>query len=163
MKEDKDVDTVRYKNTIDSHDNSLTNNNNTSEEKNMKIKAREENKNIIDKLYDCGDELSIEDANLQLNNDFLNDINPQKEKIESESKLNINFNYENKNKGAQGEIVSNNINYERSAYILVYIQKNRNNKFVSENNLDIIPNYLKKRFENEKEDEKKAANKKKEI
>ena len=49
MKEDKDVDTVRYKNTIDSHDNSLTNNNNTSEEKNMKIKAREENKNIIDK------------------------------------------------------------------------------------------------------------------
>ena len=66
-----------------------------------------------------------------------------------------------KNKGAQGEIVSNNINYERSAYILVYIQKNRNNKFVSENNLDIIPNYLKKRFENEKEDEKNAANKKK--
>ena len=57
-----------------------------------------------------------------------------------------------KNKGAQGEIVSNNINYERSAYILVYIQKNRNNKFVSENNLDIIPNYLKKRFESEKQD-----------
>ena len=66
-----------------------------------------------------------------------------------------------KNKGNLGEIVSNNINYERSAYILVYIQKTKINKFVSENNLDIIPNYLKKRFENEKEDEKNAANKKK--
>ena len=66
-----------------------------------------------------------------------------------------------KNKGNLGEIVSNNINYERSAYILVYIQKAKINKFVSENSLDIIPNYLKKRFENEKEDEKNAANKKK--
>ena len=64
-------------------------------------------------------------------------------------------------KGNFGEIVSNYINYERSAYILVYIQKNKINKFVSENNLDIIPSYLKKRFENEKEDEKNAANKKK--
>ena len=53
------------------------------------------------------------------------------------------------------------MNYERSAYILVYIQKNKQNKFVCQNNLDIIPNYLKKRFENEKEDEKNAANKKK--
>ena len=44
MKEDKDVDTVRYKNTIDSHDNSLTNNNNTSEEKNMKINVYNLNK-----------------------------------------------------------------------------------------------------------------------
>ena len=66
-----------------------------------------------------------------------------------------------KNKGNQGEIVTNNINYERSAYILVYIQKSKINKFITENNLDIIPNYLKKRFENEKEDEKNAANKKK--
>ena len=66
-----------------------------------------------------------------------------------------------KNKGNQGEIVTNNINYERSAYILVYIQKIKINKFVSENNFDIIPSYLKKRFENEKEDEKNAANKKK--
>ena len=66
-----------------------------------------------------------------------------------------------KNRGAQGEIISNNMNYERSAYILVYIQKNKQNKFVCQNNLDIIPNYLKKRFENEKEDEKNAANKKK--
>ena len=66
-----------------------------------------------------------------------------------------------KNKGAQGEIVANNINYERSAYILVYIQKTKQNKFVCQNNLDIIPSNLKKRFENEKEDEKNAANKKK--
>ena len=66
-----------------------------------------------------------------------------------------------KNKGAQGEIVANNINYERSAYILVYIQKAKQNKFVCQNNLDIIPSNLKKRFENEKEDEKNAANKKK--
>ena len=66
-----------------------------------------------------------------------------------------------KNKGNQGEIVSNYINYERSAYILVYIQKVKINKFIYENNLEIIPNYLKKRFENEKEDEKNAANKKK--
>ena len=66
-----------------------------------------------------------------------------------------------KNKGALGEIVANNINYERSAYILVYIQKNKQNKYVCQNNLDIIPNYLQKRFENEKEDEKNAANKKK--
>ena len=66
-----------------------------------------------------------------------------------------------KNKGNQGEIVTNYINYERSAYILVYIQKSKVNKFLSENNMDIIPNYLIKRFENEKEDEKNAANKKK--
>ena len=66
-----------------------------------------------------------------------------------------------KNKGAQGEIVANNINYERSAYILVYIQKTKQNKYVCQNNLDIIPSFLKKRFENEKEDEKNAANKKK--
>ena len=66
-----------------------------------------------------------------------------------------------KNKGNQGEIVSSYINYERSAYILVYIQKVKINKFIYENNLEIIPNYLKKRFENEKEDEKNAANKKK--
>ena len=66
-----------------------------------------------------------------------------------------------KNKGALGEIVPNNINYERSAYILVYIQKTRQNKYICQNNFDIIPIYLKKRFENEKEDEKNAANKKK--
>ena len=54
MKDDKEDDTVRYKNTIDSHDNSQTNNNNNnndiSNEKNLRIKTREENKNIIDKL-----------------------------------------------------------------------------------------------------------------
>ena len=77
-------------------------------------------------------------------------------------KQNFGGNYEIfKNKGGLGEIVSNNINYERSAYILVYIQKTRQHKFVCQNNLDIIPSHLKKRFENEKEDEKNAANKKK--
>ena len=77
-------------------------------------------------------------------------------------KQNYGGNYEIfKNKGGLGEIVSNNINYERSAYILVYIQKAKQYKFICQNNLDIIPNYLKKRFENEKEDEKNAANKKK--
>ena len=76
MKDDKEDDTVRYKNTIDSHDNSQTNNNNNnndiSNEKNLRIKTREENKNIIDKLYDCGDELSIEETN------FNYDINSNK-------------------------------------------------------------------------------------
>ena len=32
MKDDKEDDTVRYKNTLDSHDNSLTNNNNNTSE-----------------------------------------------------------------------------------------------------------------------------------
>ena len=59
MKDNKEDDTVRYKNTLDSYENSLTNNN-ISEDKNIKLNnAKEENKNIIDKLYDCGDELSI--------------------------------------------------------------------------------------------------------
>ena len=66
-----------------------------------------------------------------------------------------------KNKGSQGEIVSNNINYERSAYILVYIQKSKQDILVSLNNHGVIPAPLQKRFENEKEDEKNAANKKK--
>jgi len=39
MKDDKEDDTVRYKNTLDSHENSITNNNNdTSDEKIWKIK-----------------------------------------------------------------------------------------------------------------------------
>ena len=93
MKDDKEDDTVRYKNTLDSHDNSLTNNNNdTSEEKNLQNKAREENKNIIDKLYDCGDELSIEDANFHLNNEYLNELNPTKEEnANNKDKYNINM------------------------------------------------------------------------
>ena len=87
MKDDKEDDTVRYKNTLDSHDNSLNNNNNnTSEEKNLRIKTREENKNIIDKLYDCGDELSNEDINSQLNNYYLNEINKNGEKDENNPK-----------------------------------------------------------------------------
>ena len=80
MKDDKEDDTVRYKNTYDSHDNSLSNNiNNTSDEKNLRIKTREENKLIIDKLYDCGDEISLEDGKFQLDNEYLPELNPAKE------------------------------------------------------------------------------------
>ena len=89
MKDDKEDDTVRYKYTLDSHDNSLTNNNNnTSEEKNIRTKTREENKNIIDKLYDCGDELSIEDSN----NEDLNNISPTKNEENSNKKDKYNMN-----------------------------------------------------------------------
>ena len=92
MKDDKEDDTVRYKNTLDSHDNSLSNNiNNTSDSKNIRIKTREENKNIIDKLYDCGDELSLEDANFQLNNEFSNNISPTKENSNKKEKYNMNM------------------------------------------------------------------------
>ena len=92
MKDDKEDDTVRYKNTLDSHDNSLSNNNNnTSDSKNLRIKTREENKNIIDKLYDCGDELSLEDANFQLNNEFSNNISPTKENSNKKDKYNMNM------------------------------------------------------------------------
>ena len=94
MKDNKEDDTVRYKNTLESYENSL---NNISEEKILKAITKEENKNIIDKLYDCGDELSNEDINSQLNNYYLNEINKNGEKDENNSKrerYNINmFNF----------------------------------------------------------------------
>ena len=93
MKDDKEDDTVRYKNTYDSHDNSLSNNiNNTSEEKNLRIKTREENKLIIDKLYDCGDEISLEDGKFQLDNEYLPELNPSKEENSNKKdKYNMNM------------------------------------------------------------------------
>ena len=92
MKDNKEDDTVRYKNTLESYENSLGNNY-ISEENNAKINMKEENKNIIDKLYDCGDELSLEDDNL--NNYYLNEINKEINKDENSNKkerYNINMN-----------------------------------------------------------------------
>ena len=94
MKDNKDDDTVRYKNTLESYDNSL-NNNNISDEKNIKINTKEENKNIIDKLYDCGDEISLDDDNFQINNYYLNDLNKNINKDENSNKkerYNLNMN-----------------------------------------------------------------------
>ena len=91
MKDNKEDDTVRYKNTYESLENS-SGNNNISDEKNIKI-IKEENKNIIDKLYDCGDELSLEDYNL--NNYSLNEINKELNKEDNSNKkerYNLNMN-----------------------------------------------------------------------
>ena len=94
MKDNKEDDTVRYKNTLESYENSISN---ISEEKILKAITKEENKNIIDKLYDCGDELSNEDINSQLNNYYLNEINKNGDKDDNNSKrerYNINmFNF----------------------------------------------------------------------
>ena len=65
-----------------------------------------------------------------------------------------------KNKGGK-EIITNSINYERSAYILVYVRKNIQNELIGFDNIDIVPSSLKKRFESEKEEEKSNINKKK--
>ena len=65
-----------------------------------------------------------------------------------------------KNKGGK-EIITNSFNYERSAYILVYIRKNIQEELIGFDNIDIVPSALKKRFESEKEEEKSNINKKK--
>ena len=65
-----------------------------------------------------------------------------------------------KNKGGK-EIITNSINYERSAYILVYIRKNIQEELIGFDNIDIVPSALRKRFESEKEEEKSNINKKK--
>ncbi len=63
----KEDDTVRYKNTLDSYDNSNTNHNNVTQNekisltrKNYPDLSEDEEKNTIDKLYYYGDELSID-------------------------------------------------------------------------------------------------------
>lgn len=61
----------------------------------------------------------------------------------------------------KGEIVSNNVNYERTAYILVYIKKSLENELLEPVNMNSIPIYLRKRFEMEKEEEENNIKKKK--
>ena len=68
MKDDKEDDTVRYKNTIDSHDNSQTNNNNNnndiSNEKNLRIKTREEERPKIKKKVKKPKKMSTVDGKI---------------------------------------------------------------------------------------------------
>ena len=131
MKDNKEDDTVRYKNTSESLENSLGNNNILGE-KNIKINLKEENKNIIDKLYDCGDELSIEDYN-NLNNCSSNEMNKDLNKednsnkkerynlnmnmfkfLENDDYIEVNNNKINKNKEPLKEINNSNENINNS-------------------------------------------------
>ena len=55
---DKEDDTVRYKNTSDSYEND--NLSNKRDSKIFKTMKSEDNKNTIDKLYDCGDDMNFD-------------------------------------------------------------------------------------------------------
>ena len=141
MKDDKEDDTVRYKNTLDSHENSITNNNNdTSDEKNLENKAREENKNIIDKLYDCGDELSMEDANFQLNNNYTSELNPTKEENNSNKKEKYNINMFKFTDTDEYLESNNNNNTKRNKKKIIRKEKEKENG--NNNNNNLLNNFL---------------------
>ena len=64
-----------------------------------------------------------------------------------------------KHKG-KGEITYQSVNSDRTAYILHYMRKNKETELVDTIDVDSIPHSLKRRFENEVEEEKKIKRKK---
>ena len=74
---------------------------------------------------------------------------------------NYGGNYEVYKHKGKGEIISNNVNYERTAYVLVYMKKSIASSLLEPVSINSIPVYLRKRFEKEKEEEENNTKKKK--
>ena len=150
MKDNKEDDTVRYRYTLESDENS----NNQRSISNGKNKENSEEKiNILDNLNDCGDEGSIEEEDIDNYANKAKDIN-KKEKLN----LNIFKFFENEYNIVNKEKDNNKPNNDKKDSNINNIKNLDLNKFKIDNNYSVDEkDKVEKKDEEEDENKEKTS------